>query len=248
MSITEAGYGKHASDVGVSVVGNFRVTIRGGPVRLAPCQQRLTAMVAIADRPVARSALMRVLWPDASEQHAAARLRTALWAIRRQCSERLLTTESDQVDLAEGVVCDYRSARQLAYAPIVETCAPAACQTAFLRQHMGEDLLINWDDEWLQVEREAFHELRLDTLDAASRRHRTQGRHREAIELALLALAGDPLRESAHACLIEAHIEAGNRTAAIMQYERYKQLLDLEYGLSPAPSIRSVVLSLTAGH
>jgi DNA-binding SARP family transcriptional activator len=95
------------------------------------------------------------------------------------------------------------------------------------------------------MEQEQYHQLRLYALEAMAKRLTTAGRHGEAVAAALAAVRAEPLRESAHRVLIDAHLAAGNRAAAQHQYEQCRRVLLDELGLEPTKSLRHL-LSHTA--
>ena len=108
------------------------------------------------------------------------------------------------------------------------------------------DLLPDWYDEWLLVERERFRELRLRALDSHCERLASAGRISRAVECSLEAIRGDPLRESSHRALIGIYLEEGNQAEAIRQYHFYRDLLGGRLGLSPSPQMMELVGSLSA--
>ncbi|MGH8905014.1 MAG: AfsR/SARP family transcriptional regulator [Egibacteraceae bacterium] len=52
-----------------------------------------------------------------------------------------------------------------------------------------------------------------------------EGRYSQAIDAGLAAIAGEPLRESAHRALIRAYLAEGNPSEALRQYRIYRRLL-----------------------
>lgn len=96
------------------------------------------------------------------------------------------------------------------------------------------DLLPHWDEVWVEPEREAYRQLRLHVLESLSERSTRHGRFAEAIESALLAMEGAPLRESAHLALIRALAAEGNRGEALVRYSKLCALLDQELGVEPS--------------
>ena len=67
-----------------------------------------------------------------------------------------------------------------------------------------------------------------------------------ALDYALLALLAEPLRESAHRHVLEAHLAEGNPAEALRHDEGYRRLLRHELGLAPSPAIRQLVAPLLA--
>ncbi len=77
------------------------------------------------------------------------------------------------------------------------------------------DLLPDWYDDWVLVERERLRQLRLHALERLAERAIGEARYGQAIDIALTAIQADPLRESAHRMLIRAHAAEGNSSLAI---------------------------------
>ncbi len=108
----------------------------------------------------------------------------------------------------------------------------------------GADLLPYWDEDWVLLERERFRQARLHALEHHSERLLGQQRYGEALQAALGALAGEPLRESAHRLLIEVHLAEGNAAEALRQYHQYRELLRSELGIAPSSGLRQLVRPL----
>jgi DNA-binding SARP family transcriptional activator len=64
----------------IGVLGGFRFWVRGKDAlpALAGSSQRLLAFLALRDRSVTRAAVAGTSWPEASENHAHASLRSAI--------------------------------------------------------------------------------------------------------------------------------------------------------------------------
>lgn len=75
---------------------------------------------------------------------------------------------------------------------------------------------------------------RLHTLETACRRLTAAGRFADALEAGLAAVAVEPLRESSHAAVIEAHLAEGNLIKASRQYEQLRDLLREHLGTRPS--------------
>ncbi|MGD2212836.1 AfsR/SARP family transcriptional regulator [Mycolicibacterium nivoides] len=99
------------------------------------------------------------------------------------------------------------------------------------------ELLPGWDESWLLLAREQLRQLRLHALETSGRRLADQGRYPEAIDVMLLVVAEEPLRETAQGALIEAHLCEGNVVEARRQFERFAELLWTELGVRPSPEL-----------
>jgi DNA-binding SARP family transcriptional activator len=103
------------------------------------------------------------------------------------------------------------------------------------------DLLPDWYDDWLADDRERVRQLRLHALESISDELSLDGRHVAAIQAALAAVRLDPLRETAHAALIRAHLAEGNRSEALRQFHRYREILATGLSVEPSESIRQMI-------
>jgi DNA-binding SARP family transcriptional activator len=178
-----------------------------------------------------------VLWLDSSEKRASANLRSSLWRLHR-LGLHLVKVSSTHLWLAPEVAVDYREsialARRLLRQGIQE-------ELSHLEILLSSDLLPDWYDEWLIPKREQLRHLRLHALECVCESLIATGRSDQAVEFGLLAVEGEPLRESAHRVLIEAHLAEGNRGEALRQYRRYRRLLRDGLGVEPSPTVRDLV-------
>ena len=102
-------------------------------------------------------------------------------------------------------------------------------------------MLPDWCDHWVIVVQEEFHQLRLHALESICTRLIEVGRVGEAVDVGMCATRAEPLRESAHRVLIEAHLAAGNRWEARRQFERCRALLLQELDLEPSDELTQLV-------
>ena len=223
--------------VEVALLGGFRLSVDDRPVILTPAPQRLIALLALESRPVLRHYAAGQLWPDLPDDRALGNLRSALWRLRRQCLDIVLT-EAGQLRLAPSVSADVPEAIDIAtrLVQMNTDCPESELKTARFRR----ELLPDWYDDWLFLERERLRQLFLHALEAIAKRRIKLGHYPEAIDAALVAIASEPFRESAHRILIHAHLEEGNRSEAARQYTRYRELLARELGCSPSPELQEL--------
>ena len=113
----------------------------------------------------------------------------------------------------------------------------------FDRVCLAGDLLPDWYEDWVLIERERLRQLRLHALEALADQRVREGRFAEAADAALAAIAGEPLRESSQRALIRVHIAEGNFGEAVRQYRLYSELLFEEMGVDPSPQLESMMES-----
>ena len=97
-------------------------------------------------------------------------------------------------------------------------------------------------DQWATLERERWHR-RIDAIfDRLSALHFGRGRLNLAQETALRWLEHDPLQETAYRRLMRSHLAAGERAAAVQAYERCRETLAEEMGISPSPETEALAV------
>ncbi len=233
--------GTREKPVRLCLLRSFQLRVGDDLVALPASAQRLMALLALRDQGLLRGRVAAMLWMDKSEQRASANLRSALWRLRRPGFE-LVESNGAYLKLASTIAVDLWEVRGQARRLLDDDhrCASTDLNVAPL----CADLLPDWYDEWVLLERERFRQLRLHALEALCRRLKRAGRFAEAIEAGLAAVAGEPLRESAHRVLMETYLEEGNQTEAIRQYRSYRALLNEALGLEPSPRMKALVRHL----
>src|SRR4051812_10578257 len=221
----------------LSLLGGFSLVVDGSAVTLPIHAQRVLAFVSLAQplqAPTARAPLAERLWGEASADRSHASLRTALWRIR-QADPHLVGASRETVWLDEAVQVDVRrcvaQARRLLAAD--GDLGPDDTDITDLR---GE-LLPRWEDDWLLLERERVRQVQIHALEALARRLSALGRHFDAMDAAFAAIDGEPLRESAHAALIDIFIAEGDWVQAHRQLDHYSSLLWSELGMRPSAGL-----------
>jgi DNA-binding SARP family transcriptional activator len=229
------------SDLTLSVLGSFQFRSGDATPPLPSGSQRLLALLALRDRSVTRLMIAGTLWPDSSDQHASASLRSALTRLRHEARAAVDVADLD-LNLAPGVVVDIRESRLLAHR-LLEPDAPHmdADSTVAAVASLSADLLPDWYEDWVLVETAEWRQLRLHALEAMAGNLAAECRWAEAISAAQAAIRGEPLRETSHAALIRVFLAEGNQTEALDQFERYRSLLNSELSLDPTSNIADLV-------
>jgi DNA-binding SARP family transcriptional activator len=231
-----------SSPLRISLLGRFGlVDSVGTSIPVANGTQRLLSLLALRDRIVHRASVAGALWPDVSESHAHASLRSAL--LRVPDAARSVVAVSDaELSLAEGVDVDVRDAQALAHR-LLDDAVPASPDDVSRSaiSLLSSDLLPGWRDEWVTPDAEGWRQLRLHALESLTDRLAAQTRYGDALTAAMAAIKAEPLRESAHAALIRVHLAESNQSEALRQFERYQQLLRSELGIEPTPRLRELI-------
>lgn len=227
--------------VTLRLLKGFALLVGEKRVVLASSAQQLLAFLALQDRPRSRTYVARTLWPEATTARANANLRSSLWRALRT-EPGLINASAQEMALANDIHVDIHVAIGHAHRLLDKSCHCDDILTRQTRDDLSADLLPEWyDNEWVLLEQEQYHQLRLYALEAMAHRLTRAGRHGEAVAAGLAAVQAEPLRESAHRVLIDAHLAAGNRAEAQHQYDQCRRVLRDELGLEPPDTLRDLL-------
>jgi DNA-binding SARP family transcriptional activator len=236
----EAPRSRVGTDARLRLLNAFELVCDGVAVDLPMSAQRVVAFVALCRRPLLRSYVAGSLWPETFDDRAHASLRSALWRLHRRGHD-IVEAAGPRLRLGEDVRVDLHDAESLARRALEDSGAegleldPSA---------LVGDLLPDWYDDWLLIERERFHQLRLRALEALCDRLTIAGRTSEALAAGLSAVAGEPLRESAHRALVRVHLADGNAGEAVRQYRLCERLLREQLGIEPSARMKGLIREL----
>jgi DNA-binding SARP family transcriptional activator len=223
------------------LLGGFTLLREDEEIVLPMSAQRLIAVLALRERPLSRVYLAGLLWPEYSAERSLADLRTALWRVNH-ARALVVATSGMRLSLRDEVQVDVRALTAVGRAAVGLGAKSVVAELAGMSWfELSLDLLPDWYDDWLVDDREGVRQLRLHALEVLSDELSLLGRHAEAIQAALAAVRLEPLRETAHATLIRAHLAEGNRSEARRQYYRCRDLLAAELAVEPSESIRRLI-------
>jgi DNA-binding SARP family transcriptional activator len=231
----------------LSLLGGFVFSVGGEALLgVSAGSQRLLAFLALRDRTMPRHHVAGTLWPESTDDHAGASLRSAVSRLRGQARSAVTVTAAD-LSISEGVAVDVHHAELLARRLIDRDGARSDDDIGSASVlALSDDLLPGWYDDWAVIAAEDWRQLRMDALEAVAARLTDDGRLAEAAAAALAAVRVEPLRESARAALIRVHLAQGNQSAAHGEFERYRVLLRAEIGVEPTARLRQLFTTLEA--
>jgi DNA-binding SARP family transcriptional activator len=219
----------------LGLLNAFTLRCGGERVRLPIAGQRLLAFLALNPQPAPRAHVAAVLWPNSTTDRAGGSLRQLLWRLAHVHRHTLVVATED-LRLADHVGVDVHRTwgdveRLLDGDPVTGLDADA----------LAHDILPDWDEEWVRLERDRFRQLRLHALEALSDQLVLERRYGEAVGTAMVAVAADPLRETAHRALIGAFLAEGNRGEALHQYRACHRLFRDGLGMPPSPALQELI-------
>ncbi len=235
----------------IHLLGPPRVLVAGRALAIRRRRAlALIALLAASRTPQTRERLATMLWPDADRESGHRQLRNHLWVLRKAGLDSCLSTEGDLVELREGddLWVDVREHRRLLQSaglppgrsqplpPCAETRLSEAVeiyQDRFLSGFSLPDSLAF--EEWQLCEEEALRANQAAALDALTRLREEQGNLEGAVASARRRMELDPLDEGALRSLMNVLVRMGQRSEALLAYERYSRLLMRDMKLAPGP-------------
>jgi predicted ATPase/DNA-binding SARP family transcriptional activator len=222
-----------ASSLAIALFGPLDVRLQGRPLPTPRSQKThwLLALLALQEgRAVDRAWLAGTLWPDSTEQQAAAYLRSSLWHLRQALgpeAHRLETPATGKLRLdlvgaeADVLVFDEAIAR-----------GDASSLERAVAVHRGP-LLQGCVEEWVLPEREAREQAYLAALETLAAHEMGRGEPGSAARYLRRLVVADPLRDSAHRALMEALAATGDVAAASQIYREFRSRLHVELNAAP---------------
>lgn len=202
-------------------------------------------ILATPERGPARDGTVSIFWPNATRERGRGSLRNALHFLRLHLGANAIRSHGDGLIVDPGVVgCDAR----LFQSRIAERRHEEA-----LALYRG-DLLAGIDlresrrvDTWLEQERASFRREAADAAWAVAGEQESRGNWISATDHARRAtsLSGDS--ERAVRRLMRLLDRAGDRVAALREYESFTARWEREYGLDPSPETAALAASLRTG-
>ena len=221
--------------------GTFQATLDGQTIRnfrSVNGQGLLVYMALQAKRPFPRDLLATLFWPHDNDSTAKRNLRQTLYQLRQLLQDSKEQAEPFLLVTRQTVQFNHASDHTLDVQEFVQNLADGDWATAV--SHYTAELLPGFTcdsldfEEWLRGEREQLHRLALDALSELGAQQLRNGRLEAAQATARRHLALEAWSETAQQQLMEALALAGNRTAALAQFEQCRQILDEELGIAPA--------------
>jgi predicted ATPase/DNA-binding SARP family transcriptional activator len=225
----------------INLLGPPEVTWAAQPVSITRRQPRAVLYRLAADvRPVPRTQLCYLFWPDVADAIARRNLSRLLVLLRRELPQpAALLADEGVVTLDRGQVqCDTTT-----YIQLVATHPPARRlaleQAAALVRGPFLDGFALPDcppfEDWIAEERSIWERRTLDTLALLIEAHTVARDYAAAIGVARRYLQIDAFAEEIHRRLIGLLAAIGERGAAVQQFERCAAILERELGVSPMP-------------
>ena len=226
----------------IRLLGSPQITRDGSPAPnfISNKVPALLAYLAVTRRAHTRDKLAALLWGEMPDADAKNNLRQALTNLRKIADDCLTVTRDSIEFTGDGFLdsSDFESKLRLASTLDVE--AGAAALSDSLRLYRA-DFLEGFHvrdapdfEDWMLTERVRLRELALQALHTLTEIEMSRADYPAALEATSRLLAFDPWREEAHRQRMSALARAGQRSAALAQYQTCRRILEKELGVEPS--------------
>jgi len=250
----------------------LEVTVEGQPVTDFATNKVRALLVYLAlepARPHSRQSLVGLLWPDVAQEAALTNLRVTLYRLRQtlDCAasglaDMLLTTSRHTVQLnLHALSLDVQRLDSLVQSTATHPhssladCDECLARLAEAVSLYHGDLLAGFSladaptfEEWLLVQREMVQQTVLQALHDLATAYEQRGQTELALKYATRQLALDSYRETAHCQVMRVLAYAGQRVAALAQYETCRRILAEDLGVEPAPETHALYERIRDGN
>ncbi len=208
----------------------------------------LVAYLAATRQRHSRDALATLFWPANDQTRARANLRRVLTALREAMQGIGLRIDRESIGLENDAglwvdIWEFQSllaasrAHDHAEAEVCSTCATSLAKAVALYRNdflAGFTLRDSPDfDEWQFFQGEHLRQDLANALERLVYFHSARREFEPAITYARRWLALDPLHEPVHRHLMSLYAIAGQRSAALRQYDECVKILEEELGIPP---------------
>ncbi len=226
----------------------------------------LAYLVMNPARPIPRRVLAGMLWPEWPDSDALRNLRSALYRLRQAIGDRdatppylTITRQTLQFNTESATTLDVMTftdrvktvrSHQHPRGELCPTCVQGLTEAAATyRGDFMDGFSLNSAplEEWIVVQREAYHQQALWALDKLTAHYEANGTLNQALTYAQRQVALEPWREEAHRQWMRALALSGQRPAALAQYETCVQILDEELGIGPEPATQALYAQIREG-
>lgn len=241
-------------DLKFYLLGGLQITRADTPITnfISNKIPALLAYLAVTHRAHSRDKLAALLWGEMSDTDAKNNLRQALTNLRKIADEYLIITR-DSIEFtgdcfldSSKFESDIKNASSLDHQPasVILTNSLTLYRGDFLEGFYVRDAP-DFED-WMLAERARLREIALQALHRLTEIEMSRANYLATLDSTSRLLAFDPWREEAHRQRMSALARAGQRSAALAQYQTCRRILEKELGVEPSAETTSLYEQIRA--
>jgi DNA-binding SARP family transcriptional activator/tetratricopeptide (TPR) repeat protein/GTPase SAR1 family protein len=239
---------KKQDSVRIQLLGPFRLLAHGRAVAIPSSRARtILAYLALrAGTSSSREDVAASVWPECDQTTSSARLRQALWHLRRALNPLRQVLSLDTASNMLFVSCSLEIVDALRFRDLVVAHFEEEAQLREALALYEGDLLQDMTGEWVEHERYHFRALFLRAVKQLISLLLSRGAATEALPFAHRAVTLDTLDEEATYLLMEAAAKAGKPAIALAQYDTLARGLITELGVTPGQQVAALYQRIRA--
>lgn len=250
-----------AVSLSISLFGRLQIEDEEGACHEAASSKAcelLAYLLLNRQRSHPREKLASILWGRVRTDSSKAYLRKALWKLRKVLDREdrpfLLSVDREWVGLnpeaeytldVEEFEKAFSEVRDIPPSRLESVHVDTLCRCA--RLYRG-DLLENLYRDWCAMDRQRLQNFYLIALDKLTDYYEHHGQYDAGLQWAHRALQVDPARECTHRRIMRLRYRAGDRTGALRQYRKCRDVLDDHLELAPTTETETLRDRIRAGH
>jgi predicted ATPase/DNA-binding SARP family transcriptional activator len=270
----KSGYNFGMPQLSVSLFGTPRIKVGDTPIEIKRRKAlALLAYLAVSQQSHSREALATMFWPESNQSRSQASLRSVLWALNKTEIKAWLVVDPETVTLRyltgkESIspgaeiwldvdVIRFRSLlsstsrHDHSATGLCSDCHDMLTEAVSLYENdfMAGFTLPNAPqfDEWQFFQADDLRQNLATALERLMKFHRARGNLRTATHYARRYVDLDPLYEPAHQTLMQLYAQAGQKSAALRQYDICRDLLASDLDLEPSEETTSLYERIRRG-
>ncbi len=233
----------------LSLLGNVQVEHNGAPVQGFESRKALALLcyLAVRAQPLSRTHLADLFWGDKSEAHGRGNLSRVFHNLTTLLPDSL-QIDRDTVQLKSGLFwLDVQAFDEFAAQDMPEALASAV--ELYHDEFMAGFFLDNCPEFeiWLVTERERWRQRAARILYDLLHHYAERGEYDNALRFTSRLLVIEPWREEARRQMMHLLALAGQRKAALSQYETCRRILKEEMGVEPTAETTALYRQIKAG-
>ncbi len=235
----------------VNLLGNPKVSLgNDAPLKIPKKLLALLAYIAIEEQMVQRSKLILLFWSDVSDESARRSLRTGLSELKKLLGEYLeITRQEVSLDWEKSILVDALELQESLGNKSIDLKRLQAAITLYRGDFLADVELkdsLEFDD-WRLNQQEHFQQLAFQAFNKLIENSAQNKDFDSALKYGQQMLSLDKWREESHYQLIYLYGLQGNRSAALQQYEKCKQLLAEVLDAEPSEEIEDLIEQIRSG-
>ena len=248
--------GKRNHIIKANYLGCFKLQIDGVSIPKSKFATKknesiLKYLLFYKDKQITKEHLIELFWPDSDKKSGFASIRTAIYSIRK------IFTEYGISNVRASFIVENNGCLSIEHPEYIDSDAEHFLFLNRKQKSMASDkeritLLERMSElyggnlmeeggyeEWAFFEREEFKTIYFNVVSTLSSMYMKSGQNKKVEKRLLKALSLDPYHEELSFLLIKNYLMVNQPERARSYYNGYKEILERELGIEPAPESRN---------